>query len=166
MMTMCFVAAACSSSADSTVVAPAVGTDVVDEASTLEPATTTTETPASVVPTTSVGPPQLIEDVTGDATEESFTSLPAGRYSSDLLPIEFSIELPEPAVPEFVELGTVYIVPAESEFEALAILAPTRLAGPASIPGTSNSPETWVDVPDDLGSWLSEVDELTITASG
>ncbi|MEE9415527.1 MAG: hypothetical protein V3V01_09595 [Acidimicrobiales bacterium] len=86
-----------------------------------------------------------------------------------MLPIEFKIDLPEPAVRVYAEPGYMYLGTTKHSGEAnegVAIVSPARLAHPDSIPAFSSSPDEWVDVPDDLGSWLSQIEQLTITDSG
>ncbi len=167
---LCLLAAACAGSSNTASEVESPSTEVSPSTSVVGPAPATSESPpTSVAPSTTIPPAiQLIEEVTGDGIT-FLVPIAAERYGTELLPIEFKIDLPEPAVRVYAEPGYMYLGTTKHSGEAnegVAIVSPARLAHPDSIPAFSSSPDEWVDVPDDLGSWLSQIEQLTITDSG
>jgi hypothetical protein len=118
--------------------------------------------------------PVEVDDSNLDQLGRSLTDGPLllepGQYFTESLPFKVSLELASPLELSLTQPTHLELIPAGHDpigpLQSLALLQPIRgVADPDDI-GGPEGPPAFIDVPDDLQSWLDEIPQLEVTDSG
>ncbi len=109
-------------------------------------------------------------DQLGRSLADGPLPLEPGQYFTENMPFKVSLELASPLELSLSQPTHLALIPAGHDpvgpLQSLALLQPIRgVADPDDI-GGPEGPPAFIDVPDDLQSWLDEIPQLEVTDSG